>query len=140
MWLLCTTRSDKLETPHTTKFRLAGRMEAEIKIMGGFGVIPRRMYAQPFHNKDETRAQNHSDVGTNDAGKKTWTDHGRVVFKTSNFTGNSGWFRANIQATASYSSVSPKTLGSRSTVDPKAYAFCVRGRLAGQICRANTRE
>ena len=77
MWLLCTTRSDKLETPapQKTKARhkvsfgcsMKGRMEAGIKTIVAASktpsnvingdvplVIPRRMYARPFHNEDET--------------------------------------------------------------------------------------
>ena len=69
---------------------MKGRMEAGIKTIVAAGktlsnvinggvtlVIPRRMYARPFHNEDELRAQKHADFQTNDAGKKT--GHGRSV-------------------------------------------------------------
>ena len=153
MRLLCTTRSDKLETPapQKTKARhkvsfgcsMKGCMEAGIKTIVAAGktpsnvinggvtlVIPRRMYARPFHNETKLRAQKHSDFQTNDAGKKTWPQCSRVVFKTPNFTSIAA---GSGQIQALFDSVVPVRFAQNTrkcTVDPNAYAFCVRGRLA----------
>ena len=153
MWLLCTTRSDKLETPapQKTKARhkvsfgcsVKGRMEVGIKtivaagktpsnvINGGMTlVIPGECTHGHSTTKTKLRAQKHSDFQTNVAGKKTWPQCSRVAFKTPNFTpiaAGSG------QIQAQFDSVVPLRFAQNTrkcTVDPNAYAFCVRGRLA----------
>ena len=64
----------------------AGKTPSNVINGGVTLVIPRRMYARPFHNEDELRAQKHSDFQTNDAGTKTWPQCSCVAFKTPNFT------------------------------------------------------
>ena len=64
----------------------AGKTPSNVRNGGVTLVIPRRMYARPFHNEDETTSSKTLRFSTNDAGKKTWPQCSRVAFKTPNFT------------------------------------------------------